>query len=633
MRRFFAHSISVVFPVGFALLALSGCRAPQEHRRSADEAAYDILDAKRQSLFGEGEAFRIDSSGDRLRRRLLLDQALPTAFAASLGIESVEPIDELAEGGLWQEPGPGRENGIPLRRLADAQDSPLSLSLEEALQIAARNSREYQQQKEEVFLAALQLDLERDAFRNTWEGLLSGDIEADLGDGNTDSWTETDASLRLSRLFKSGAKVTAALGVNLVKLIAGGDASSLGVFGDGTVSIPLMRGSGRFIVTEPMKQAERDVTYALYEFERFKRIFAVRVASEYLGVLQQRDRLRNAKENYRGLIASARRARRLADMGRLPEIQVDQAVQDELRARDRWIAARQALERSRDRFRMLLGLPVDAAVVPDPAELDALDQFTERLAPTEDAAPASPDEKSADAPIELDPPTRVGGGRYEIDPERAVRLAFDNRLDLRVAIGRIDDAQRSIVVAADNLRADLTLLGSVSVGQRRSAGTADEPNAELRFERGTYSGILDLELPLERTAERNQYREQWIQLERAVRAAQQLEDQIKLDVRDQLRVLLEAREVVLIQMRAVEVARRRVRGTDLFLEQGRAEIRDVLEARESLVSAENALTAAIVRYRVAELEFQRDLGVLEVDAGGLWTEYDPNRGREAGEER
>ena len=34
--------------------------------------------------------------------------------------------------------------------------------------------------------------------------------------------------------------------------------------------------------------------------------------------------MRNAEENYRGLIASTRRARRLADSGRLPEIQVDQ---------------------------------------------------------------------------------------------------------------------------------------------------------------------------------------------------------------------------------------------------------------------------------------------------------------------
>ena len=36
-----------------------------------------------------------------------------------------------------------------------------------------------------------------------------------------------------------------------------------------------------------------------------------------------------------------------------------------------------------------------------------------------------------------------------------------------------------------------------------------------------------------------------------------------------------------------------------------------------------ALTAALVDYRVAELQLQRDLGVLQIDSQGLWHEYIP----------
>jgi outer membrane protein TolC len=61
----------------------------------------------------------------------------------------------------------------------------------------------------------------------------------------------------------------------------------------------------------------------------------------------------------------------------------------------------------------------------------------------------------------------------------------------------------------------------------------------------------------------------------------------------------------------------------LFLEAGRAEIRDVLESQEALVSAQNALTAALVNYRVGELALQRDLGVLALNEEGLWQEYTP----------
>ena len=100
-----------------------------------------------------------------------------------------------------------------------------------------------------------------------------------------------------------------------------------------------------------------------------------------------------------------------------------------------------------------------------------------------------------------------------------------------------------------------------------------------------------------------------------------MEDQIKLQIRDSLRSLLESRESFHIQSLAVELALRRVASTTLFLEAGRAEIRDVLEAQEALVSARDALTAAIINYRVAELDLQRDMGVLVINDNGLWTEY------------
>ena len=97
-----------------------------------------------------------------------------------------------------------------------------------------------------------------------------------------------------------------------------------------------------------------------------------------------------------------------------------------------------------------------------------------------------------------------------------------------------------------------------------------------------------------------------------------------MEWKNALRTLLQARESYKIQAQAVALARRRVTSTNLFLQAGRAQIRDVLEAQESLVSAQNALTAALVDYRVAELELQRDMGVLAIDEKGLWREYKPD---------
>ena len=63
--------------------------------------------------------------------------------------------------------------------------------------------------------------------------------------------------------------------------------------------------------------------------------------------------------------------------------------------------------------------------------------------------------------------------------------------------------------------------------------------------------------------------------------------------------------------------------TDLFLEAGRTQIRDVLEAKSALLSAQNALTTAVANYRIAESALQRDMGVLKVNEMGMWQEYIP----------
>ncbi len=109
-----------------------------------------------------------------------------------------------------------------------------------------------------------------------------------------------------------------------------------------------------------------------------------------------------------------------------------------------------------------------------------------------------------------------------------------------------------------------------------------------------------------------------------MRQVQELEDTIKQEIRDELRSLLQARESFQIQNEAVRLAERRVKSTALFLQAGRAEVRDVLESQEALLSAQNARTAALVNYRVTALELQRDMGLLKIDDQGLFSEYQPN---------
>jgi outer membrane protein TolC len=303
---------------------------------------------------------------------------------------------------------------------------------------------------------------------------------------------------------------------------------------------------------------------------------------------------------------------------------VGRAEQDELRARERWISAMMRYENSLDSFKMTLGLPPDTDMELDRGELERLKTYVTESIPNIDHGAVSFAEEgkdSADAEIVLEQPDRENAGPLEMNEPSAITLAFDHRLDLRVSEGKVYDAQRSVVVKADALGTELTLFGKASFGESRSLMSSGLEDASLRGDSGIYTGLFTLDLPLERTAERNAYRNSLIDLEQAVRDFQMTEDDIKLSILTALRGMMEAREALSIQTNAVAVAEERVKSTEMFYDAGRTQLREVQDAQDSWLTTKNSLTAAMVDYRMAELEFQRDTGTLRIDEKGLFVEY------------
>lgn len=603
--------LSAALVVGIA----GGC-SPERYRAQADKVASKIITQKQKEALDKTEPFGIERPSDILRRRLLDEQDLLYSSEASLGTDKLSPIPH------WPE-----KNYPPASNSADAiiaiePNRPLKLSLLDTLQIGARNSSEYQSRKEDIFRAALDLDLQRNEFRNIFRAQAENNLSVDTTKTTTDETVtnlDTSGTAGVTRKLKNGADLSTTLAIDLTKLLTQNGASSLGLSADATVSIPLLRGAGRHIVTEPLTQAERYVIYQMWNFERYKQTFAVSIAREYFSVLRQMDTVANAEENYRSAVASARWSRRRGDAGRIREIEVDQAVQRELSARNSWISAQERLKSSLDSFKNTIGLPTDARIELDPNDLEQLrgraTKILEQIkfSPRGEASGTAP---PADAPVDLVPASYEDAGPLEMNEPAAMKLALENRLDLQATTGAVYDAQRQVVVKADALGAELSLGGSANFADNDDDGS-------IQFEGGRYAALLSLDLPIERTAERNAYRKSLIDLERAIRSVQTLDDQIKLSVRNELRTLLESRESLKIQAQSVVVAEKRVRSSNLFLEAGRIEIRNLLEAQDALLSAQNQLTAAVVNYRVAELELQRDLGLLKVNEKGLWQEFSP----------
>jgi outer membrane protein TolC len=559
--------------LALVFLLLHGC-TPDKYRAKADKQVYELIQGKQRSVLNKDRPFTIERPSATLRNRLL--GRLPGPAAGTPG----SPAGETPTAGSSAVP----EESVPVAATLDGTAVPAAarvpesvgpqvITLEEALLIAAENSREFQSQREDLYLVALDLTLAKHEFSSRFTAILStGFTQTDSENRDFDGSGEG----KLTRKLAQGGNLAASLGLTATKILSGQLDSSVISALDMELVQPLLRGAGRKVALEGLVQSERDLIYQVQTFARFCKDFAVEVISDYYSVLESRAVERNEEINYQNLVKSRQRAEALERAGRLPGIQLGQTQQNELRARDRWIVTQQQYQAAMDNFRVKLGLPTDAAIELDRRELDRL------------VASGPGDE-----------PPRVA---------QAIEIALVKRLDHLVAKGKVEDAERKVDVAKDGLKADLDLTFTSGVESRRPNKVGD-----LRFKNGQYSAGLNLGLPLGRVEERNTFREAEVNLERSRRSLEASEDQVKLQVRSALRKLRRARESYGIQRSAVGLAQRRVDGANLLFEAGRAETRDLLEAQEALVQAQNSLIQALVDHTVAKLEFLRDTGQLEVN--------------------
>lgn len=523
-------------PACVLLAAFAACRSPEAHVADADREVYRILEDRRETLGADLGAIHLEPAADTLRERLLLP---------------------------------------------DASREPVTIELVEALSVAAENSREYQRRKESLYLAALDLTLARYRFQVQTTGTLGALLAGSPDEAETFA---ADADLGFSKLLGSGALIVGNIGLDLFRSLTTGDSldplSSFSL----AVTQPLLQGYGKRIVLEPLTQAERNVVYEVRDFERFRRSFAVDVYTRYLRIVQQVDIVANQRANYENLSKIAERNTALAEAGRMSDIQMDQARQQELTSIDQLIQEEQRLEELLDDFKFFLGLPPQAPlqVVPD-----ALERLAE----------AEPEELPFD------------------DPEWLSAHALVWRLDHQTTLDEVDDSGRRSEIAADALRSVLDVSAGI-------AGISDENNA-LEFSKNSLDWALgvEIDLAIDRLPERNLYRASLIALAAVIRAAEENEDAIRIEVRDGLREAVRTVESWKLQSGAVTLAARRVESTQLNLEAGRAETRDILEAQEALLSAQNSATRALIDQRLAVLNLWLDLEILRLTENGL--EPDP----------
>ena len=551
----FSRSRTALVGISLACVCtwMAGCLTPEKAERDADETAVALATAYWQEQTGVTNAFDIARPADVLTLRIALE-------AVRQGVtNTIFPrIEGIAPFALT--------NGVT------------RLSLADALRIGARNNRKYQTLKETVYQKAIALDTERYAFETTFSGFLLGAL---TGSPEIDK-DYAQAGAGTHRKLENGATIAGNMAIDVTKMIRD-DWHSFAWTGDLTASIPLLRGSGRDIVREPLTQAERNLEYALLTFDRYRQTYALSVVRAYYNVLKYAQTHRNSSDNAKRLELNWNRAEMMFKAGRMDRIQTDQAKTDLLTARQTIITSQQSYEDALDSFKITLGLAPEAPVALMDEELEKLQAQMEALAKNQ------PDALS-DFPRE----------------DEAMHIATVERRDLTVTRGDVYDAERAVRVAADALRADITVEGGADYGAQRQKGK-DSVDDDV-----TTSLKLKFSAPWDRRRERNAYRRALITLDQSRRTLEEEEDAVKNEVRAGYRALVAARALYENKVEAYKTACMRVQANDLFMQSGRSSMRDILEAESALLSARNALCSAVIEWRMCDLSLRSAMGILEV---------------------
>ncbi len=527
--------------LGSLLPALLAACSTAAYAADADAEVADVL----------GEALEA-TLGDREQTVLRPEPEAPPPPA--------EPVDPAAV-----PPAPPAPPALP-------GSPPELFDLRRALATATRQNRDFLARREALYRSGLSIALTRFDFGPQFAATVDY-VWARAEDGAESH--RAGGALGVDQILPTGGRIAVSAGLDAQwPLGPGDDDQALGSTAGVSLSQPLLRGFGHAIAWEPLVQAERELVYAIRDFELFRQGFTIQIAQQFFNLSSQKKTLANEDANYEAAVFDRRKAEALLQVGRNAEKEVFLARRREIGAKDQLINARAAYDRAVDEFKITLGLSTTDAI---------------------DIADAEP-------PFE---PVRF-------DASSAIAAARANRLDLITQRQQVEDTERSLHIAANALLPDLSLtasFGAAGVGDDLGHASPDEWNSSVG---------LSMEIPLQRKPQRNAYRSAQIALEQARRGLQLAEDRLDLDIRDALRQLRSIEERIKLQQDQIADQRRAVTVMEIRYESGDVDNRELLEARQSLTDARNALIRLNVDHFIARLQLLRDMGIFFVDDQGMW---------------
>jgi len=289
------------------------------------------------------------------------------------------------------------------------------LTLSDAYRMALIHSPDLQQQRETLYLSALEVSIQRFGFDsqlftgfnsflnnrgrfNTGTGSSSTRIESSLGANGGGS--------QVRRLGITGANFVVGLANTILWEFSGNNTTSANSLVNFSVIQPLLRGAGRERIMESLTQSERTLLANVRQLERFRRGFYLEIATGrnsgagpslnsssflgspglsgsnvggYIGLLQQKQQIKNIEFGVAQFESLLVQFSELFKADRINKLQVTQFESNVYSQQQQLLNAKIAYQSALDRFKVSIGLPQDVQIVIEDPFLDGFNLIDDRF--------------------------------------------------------------------------------------------------------------------------------------------------------------------------------------------------------------------------------------------------------------
>jgi outer membrane protein len=358
---------------------------------------------------------------------------------------------------------------------------------------------------------------------------------------------------------------------------------------------PLLRNRGLFVNRAPVIIARRILEQSRAGFEADVNDDILAAVKQYWTVVEARGDLQVEQKSLEAADVSYQRDKRALELGALPPLDIYRSESEVASRRVQMIQAEYTLKQAEDALRLTIGasqdpyfgaLDLDLTEQPDPAgELRAIDAKT------------ALDQAQAQRP-------EVLAARYALaNDDTSIRLAH-NQLKPDLSVNAF---YQSNGLGGDQF--------SLTTGQLISQGGVGSSFGQLfGFGFPAYGGTLTLNLPIKNRAAQAELGGALVSRHRDLYLAQQVREQLVLDVSNSVHQLEEAKLTLAAGKTALDLAQKALVAEQRKYELGAETIFFVLDAQTRLAEAESSLLQAQVGYQIA-------VAAVDHATGGLLQPY------------